>query len=292
MNVVKEIQKINEHELQLGTRGSWHDQYKDSAYIFIGGLPYELTEGDVISIFSQYGEPVNVNMPRDKVTGKPKGFAFLMYEDQQSTVLAVDNLNGANIVGRTIRVDHVSKYKNLERGEDGKMKEAEEEQFNAMPQMIEDGGDESEESVSDAPSIDPEDPMRDWLLQRRKEEKAATKTEKKKKRKREHELPEERVARKERKRLKKLGIKADQNVKSISMTDRLTAREPDDHDRKRRHYGEDRKWEDSGRGATYREDRNDRPRDRDTYDDRERRSDRSPRRSPTQRGRSYRDDRR
>lgn len=29
------------------------DQYKDSAWIFIGGLPYDLTEGDVITIFSQ-----------------------------------------------------------------------------------------------------------------------------------------------------------------------------------------------------------------------------------------------
>lgn len=35
---------------------SWHQQYKDSAWIFIGGLNYDLTEGDVICVFSQYGE--------------------------------------------------------------------------------------------------------------------------------------------------------------------------------------------------------------------------------------------
>jgi RNA-binding motif X-linked protein 2 len=83
----------------------------DSAYIFVGGLSRDLTEGDVITIFSQYGEVMNINMPRDKETGKPKGFAFLMYEDQRSTVLAVDNLGGANILERTIRVDHVKDYK-------------------------------------------------------------------------------------------------------------------------------------------------------------------------------------
>jgi len=47
---------------------------------------------------------------RDKITGKSKGFAFLAYENQKSTVLAVDNFNGAEICGRTLRVDHVRKY--------------------------------------------------------------------------------------------------------------------------------------------------------------------------------------
>ena len=72
-SVVREINKINERELELGVgSASWHDEYKggslnshrhhlqrtydatsDSAYIFIGGLHYDLTEGDVITIFSQ-----------------------------------------------------------------------------------------------------------------------------------------------------------------------------------------------------------------------------------------------
>lgn len=43
-------------------------------------------------------------MPRDAETGKPKGFAFVMYEDQRSTVLAVDNLTGGTVLGRTLRV--------------------------------------------------------------------------------------------------------------------------------------------------------------------------------------------
>lgn len=43
--------------------------------------------------------------------GKAKGFAFLAYEDQRSTVLAVDNLSGARVAGRVIRVEHVDNYK-------------------------------------------------------------------------------------------------------------------------------------------------------------------------------------
>jgi len=43
--------------------------------------------------------------------GKSRGFAFLAYEDQRSTVLSVDNLSGARVAGRVIRVEHVDNYK-------------------------------------------------------------------------------------------------------------------------------------------------------------------------------------
>ena len=89
---------------------SWHAQYKDSAYVYVGGLPYDLSEGDIIVIFSQFGEIVDVNMPRDKDTGKPKGFAFIAYEDQRSTILAVDNFNGAKVLGRMLRCDHCASF--------------------------------------------------------------------------------------------------------------------------------------------------------------------------------------
>nr|CAK6928858.1 unnamed protein product [Fasciola hepatica] len=105
---------LNERELRLGYTGtlsSWHMQYKKSAWIFVGGLNYELTEGDLICVFSQYGEIVNINLVRDRKTGQSKGFAFLCYEDQRSTVLATDNLNGIKLAGRIIRVDHVEQYK-------------------------------------------------------------------------------------------------------------------------------------------------------------------------------------
>ncbi len=48
---------------------------------------------------------------RDKATNKSQGFCFLKYEDQRSTILAVDNFNGMTLLKRTIRVDHVENYK-------------------------------------------------------------------------------------------------------------------------------------------------------------------------------------
>ncbi|XP_009627895.1 zinc finger CCCH domain-containing protein 25 [Nicotiana tabacum] len=116
LTLVKRIQNINAKEASLGIsdEASWHAKYKDSAYIFVGGIPFDLTEGDLLAVFAQYGEVVDVNLVRDKGTGKSKGFAFLAYEDQRSTTLAVDNLNGAQILGRIIRVDHVTNYKKKE----------------------------------------------------------------------------------------------------------------------------------------------------------------------------------
>ncbi|KAJ6615613.1 hypothetical protein B0H10DRAFT_1801130, partial [Mycena sp. CBHHK59/15] len=206
-SVVKEINKINQLELDLGVSGaSWHDEYKDSAYIFVGGLPFDLTEGDVITIFSQYGEVMDLNMPRDKETGKRRGFAFLMYEDQRSTILAVDNLNGATVLEKTLRVDHVKDYKQPRtKGEDGEWVEPDEQSLNAKPQLIMDDDDGASDSSSSAGSIDPEDPMRDYLLAQRREVKALKKAKKSSKSKGKHkdETPEERRARKARKVEKK-----------------------------------------------------------------------------------------
>jgi RNA recognition motif-containing protein len=60
-------------------------------------VPY-FDQGDIIAIFSQYGEIVDLD--------KKEHFAFLCYENQKSTILAVDNLNGIKVDGRHIKVDH------------------------------------------------------------------------------------------------------------------------------------------------------------------------------------------
>jgi RNA-binding motif X-linked protein 2 len=108
MQSVRQIARLNDLELQkcVPPNASWHTDYRDTAYIHIGGLPFELSEGDILTIFSQYGNPVHLNLARDKETGKSRGFAFLKYEDQRSCDLAVDNLSGAGVLGRVLGVDH------------------------------------------------------------------------------------------------------------------------------------------------------------------------------------------
>lgn len=112
MNAIRQTQKLNQRELENATppSASWHADYRDTAWVYVGGLPLDLSEGDVVTIFSQFGSPTHLNLIRDRETGKSKGFGFLKYEDQRSCDLAVDNLTGADVLGRLLRVDH-TRYK-------------------------------------------------------------------------------------------------------------------------------------------------------------------------------------
>lgn len=121
------IKKLVETELTHLTpsSSSWHKQYSDSAYINVGNLDPRLTEGDIITVFSQFGDIVDINLARDKDTGKSLGFAFLAFENQKSTILAIDNMAGYSLLGRPLRVDHVldynppKRYHETERDPDG-----------------------------------------------------------------------------------------------------------------------------------------------------------------------------
>jgi RNA-binding motif X-linked protein 2 len=187
MNSVRAIQQLNKRELEsgIGTEGSWHTDYRDTAFINIGGLPFELSEGDIVTIFSQYGEPVWVKLARDKETGKSRGFAWIKYEDQRSCDLAVDNLGGASIMDRVLRVDH-ARYK---------PKDDEDMRDNTMGELDLDPGNESDggrkkrrktecdsDSDEDRPllpeevelarlmdKLDEDDPMRDSIVKRQQE---------------------------------------------------------------------------------------------------------------------------
>ncbi|KAJ3015773.1 hypothetical protein HKX48_004396 [Thoreauomyces humboldtii] len=190
MNVIKEIQRLNAGELFRNTKesASWHAQYNESAYVYIGGIPHQLTEGDLIAVFSQYGEVVDINLVRDKQTGKSKGFCFVAYEDQRSTVLAVDNFNGTKMLGRTLRVDHVAKYRGEKRDEDFDEEAELKRKMKILPPHLrpagwkdddapEEGGsgassDEDDDEMKRILALDEEDPMRAYLLKKAVKKKA------------------------------------------------------------------------------------------------------------------------
>lgn len=90
---------INSKELRkdIKPNTSWHDAYKNSPNIYIGGIPFELNEGDILTVFAQYGKITRIHLVRDKETQKSKGFAFLSYENPKSAVLAVDNFDGIKV---------------------------------------------------------------------------------------------------------------------------------------------------------------------------------------------------
>ncbi|PBP16887.1 RNA binding domain protein [Diplocarpon rosae] len=185
MQSIRQIQELNKRELAAGVspEASWHADYRDTAYIYIGGLPTELSEGDVVAIFSQFGEPTYINLIRDKETGKSKGFAFLKYEDQRSTDLAVDNLGGTVILGRTLKVDH-TRYKKkddeTEEGHDLTQLPPVQDEGKSRRKRREASGSESEDQrpmLKEERELarliqehDDEDPMKGFLIDEKKEE--------------------------------------------------------------------------------------------------------------------------
>ncbi|KAL8810312.1 MAG: hypothetical protein Q9223_007783 [Gallowayella weberi] len=174
MNGIREIQRLNKLELEnaVPPEASWHRDHANSAFIYIGGLPFDLSEGDIMTIFSQYGEPTFVRLVRDKETGKSKGFAFLKYEDQRSTDLAVDNLGGAMVMGRMLKVDH-TKYKKRDDEDEEQMPNQASNEKDASDTEKEDRRPmlrEEKELAALLRDQDEDDPMKEYLIQEKKEE--------------------------------------------------------------------------------------------------------------------------
>jgi cleavage stimulation factor subunit 2 len=79
---------------------------KGGRVVFIGNIPYTVSEEEICRLFEQAGTVVNFRLVYDKETGKPKGFGFLEYTDPDSAATAVRNLNDTTLHGRTLRVDY------------------------------------------------------------------------------------------------------------------------------------------------------------------------------------------
>mmetsp|Transcript_9709 Transcript_9709/g.17099 ORF Transcript_9709/g.17099 Transcript_9709/m.17099 type:complete len:275 (-) Transcript_9709:1436-2260(-) len=101
--------RLNAAEARIGLNGSdatWHDEFRDTAWVFVGGVDRKFTEGDLLCVLSQVGEIEDLHLIRDPDTGASKGFAFVKYEDWRSTVLAVDNFSGVTLRNSVLRVNH------------------------------------------------------------------------------------------------------------------------------------------------------------------------------------------
>uniref|UniRef100_A0A1A9W2S9 RRM domain-containing protein n=1 Tax=Glossina brevipalpis TaxID=37001 RepID=A0A1A9W2S9_9MUSC len=79
---------------------------KSMRSVFVGNIPYEATEEKLKEIFSEVGPVVSLKLVFDRESGKPKGFGFCEYKDQETALSAMRNLNGYEIGGRTLRVDN------------------------------------------------------------------------------------------------------------------------------------------------------------------------------------------
>ncbi len=73
--------------------------------IYVGNLPYDVTEGEIVAEFGTYGKVESVAIPSDKLSGRPKGFAFVEMASKSEGEAAITGLNGQTLKDRTLVVN-------------------------------------------------------------------------------------------------------------------------------------------------------------------------------------------
>ncbi len=73
--------------------------------IFVGSLPFHVEEAELRSIFEEYGEVASAKIITDKFSGKSRGFGFIEMPNDELAQKAIEELNGAELDGRTIVVN-------------------------------------------------------------------------------------------------------------------------------------------------------------------------------------------
>lgn len=73
--------------------------------IYVGNLSYQVTEEDITAVFKEYGTVKQVQVPTDRETGRPRGFCFVEMGTEAEETAAIDALDGAEWMGRSLKVN-------------------------------------------------------------------------------------------------------------------------------------------------------------------------------------------
>ncbi|MEH1948836.1 MAG: RNA-binding protein [Nostoc sp.] len=73
--------------------------------IYVGNLSYEVKEDDLRQVFAEYGTVKNVQLPVDRETGRMRGFGFVELESDAQEQAAIDALDNAEWMGRSLKVN-------------------------------------------------------------------------------------------------------------------------------------------------------------------------------------------
>jgi len=73
--------------------------------LYVGNMSYSTTENELQTLFSEVGSVVTVDMIKDRMTGKAKGFAFVTMSSAEEAEKAISMFNGKEVDGRTLTVN-------------------------------------------------------------------------------------------------------------------------------------------------------------------------------------------
>ena len=76
--------------------------------VFVGNLSFDTTREQLEELFKQAGEVTEVVMPTDRMSGRPRGFAFVSFATDEAAAAAIQKLDGQQLDGRNLRVNEAS----------------------------------------------------------------------------------------------------------------------------------------------------------------------------------------
>ncbi len=87
--------------------------------LFVGNLNFKTTADEIRDLFSQAGSIREVFLPMDRMTGRPRGFAFVDFESAEDAAKATERFNGVDLGGRALRVNEAEEQKSRPAGGGG-----------------------------------------------------------------------------------------------------------------------------------------------------------------------------
>jgi cold-inducible RNA-binding protein len=76
-----------------------------STKLFVGNLSFNTTENDLHDAFAAHGTVVEANLMMDRMSGRPRGFAFVTMSTPEEAQKAIEAMNGASLDGRNLTVN-------------------------------------------------------------------------------------------------------------------------------------------------------------------------------------------
>ena len=76
-----------------------------STKMFVGNLSFNTTENELQDAFAAHGTVAEVNLMVDRMTGRPRGFAFVTMATPEEAQKAIEAMNGAELGGRPLTVN-------------------------------------------------------------------------------------------------------------------------------------------------------------------------------------------
>lgn len=79
-----------------------------NAKLYVGNLPYTMTNADLEELFAQVGTVKSARVISDRDTGRSKGFGFIEMETSDEAQAAISEFNGTEISGRALKVNEAN----------------------------------------------------------------------------------------------------------------------------------------------------------------------------------------